>query len=123
MIDRTREAPPALTNGKDVDANHQLPPGPDVKALPPPPTRRRRRGLGLLWLVLLAALGYAGFRYYQSSQKKKAQATAAQAARQAHRAVSVAATPARRGDLPVYLRGLGNVTAYNTVNVRSRVDG
>src|SRR5205085_5003627 len=38
-------------------------------------------------------------------------------------AVPVIATAARRGDLPIYLTGLGSVTAYNTVTVRSRVDG
>jgi len=35
--------------------------------------------------------------------------------------VSVAA--AQRKDMPVYLTGLGSVTAYNTVSVKSRVDG
>ena len=37
--------------------------------------------------------------------------------------VPVAVAAAHRGDLPVYFNGLGNVTAYNTVTVRSRVDG
>jgi multidrug efflux system membrane fusion protein len=35
----------------------------------------------------------------------------------------VVAAAARRGDMPVYLNGLGSVTAFNTVTVRSRVDG
>ena len=39
------------------------------------------------------------------------------------RGVPVVAATARRGDLPVYLTGLGTVTAFNTVTVRSRVDG
>lgn len=79
--------------------------------------------MGLLWLLLLAALGYAGFRYYQASEQKKAAADAAQAQRLAHRPVTVAATKAHRGDIPIYLRGLGTVTAFNTVNVKSRADG
>lgn len=37
--------------------------------------------------------------------------------------VPVVAATAQRGDLPVYLNGLGTVTAFNTVTVRSRVDG
>jgi multidrug efflux system membrane fusion protein len=39
------------------------------------------------------------------------------------RAVSVVSEIARTGDMPVYLTGLGTVTALNTVTVRSRVDG
>lgn len=37
--------------------------------------------------------------------------------------VPVAVAPAERRDMPVYLTGLGSVTAFNTVNVKSRVDG
>ncbi len=39
------------------------------------------------------------------------------------RAVPVVASTSRKGDMPVYLPGLGSVTAFNTVTVRSRVDG
>jgi membrane fusion protein, multidrug efflux system len=35
----------------------------------------------------------------------------------------VTATPVVRQDLPIYLTGLGSVTAYYTVSVKSRVDG
>jgi multidrug efflux system membrane fusion protein len=38
-------------------------------------------------------------------------------------AVPVVVAAAQKGDLPVYLTGIGSVTAYNTVTVRSRVDG
>ncbi|MBS1857873.1 MAG: MdtA/MuxA family multidrug efflux RND transporter periplasmic adaptor subunit [Acidobacteria bacterium] len=89
----------------------------------PAPPRRRRGGLGLLWLAALALAGYYGYRYYQAGQAKQAAAEEKQAERAAHRAVPVSGTTARRGDLPVYLRGLGTVTPYNTVNVKSRVDG
>ena len=37
--------------------------------------------------------------------------------------VPVAVATAERRDVPVYLKGLGSVTASNTVTVRSRVDG
>ncbi len=37
--------------------------------------------------------------------------------------VPVAVAPAHLGDMPVYLDGLGSVTAYYNVTVRSRVDG
>jgi membrane fusion protein, multidrug efflux system len=37
--------------------------------------------------------------------------------------VPVVAAQAQRSDLPVYFNGLGTVTAFNTVTVRSRVDG
>ncbi len=38
-------------------------------------------------------------------------------------AVPVAVATAERRDVPVYLKGLGTVTAFNTVSVKSRVDG
>ncbi len=37
--------------------------------------------------------------------------------------IPIAVSPARLGDMPVYLDGLGSVTAYYNVTVRSRVDG
>ena len=39
------------------------------------------------------------------------------------RAVSVAVAPVQKQDVPVYLSGLGAVTAFNTANIKSRVDG
>jgi membrane fusion protein, multidrug efflux system len=39
------------------------------------------------------------------------------------RSISVATAPVQRQDVPVYLSGLGAVTAFNTANIKSRVDG
>ncbi len=39
------------------------------------------------------------------------------------RTISVAVSPVQRQDVPVYLPGLGTVTAFNTANIKSRVDG
>jgi membrane fusion protein, multidrug efflux system len=38
-------------------------------------------------------------------------------------AISIAVATSRQGDMPIYLSGLGTVTALKTVTVRSRVDG
>ena len=40
-----------------------------------------------------------------------------------HMVVPVAAAPARLGDMNQYISAIGTVTAYNTVTVKSRVDG
>jgi membrane fusion protein, multidrug efflux system len=38
-------------------------------------------------------------------------------------AMPVSVSTAEQRDMPVYLSGLGSVTAFNTVNIKSRVDG
>jgi membrane fusion protein, multidrug efflux system len=73
-----------------------------------------RRGLvALLLSVMIAALAGCG-----SAASKPGTARAA-----TQTVVSVGVAPAQRQDVPVYLKGLGSVTAFNTVNVKSRVDG
>ncbi len=84
---------------------------------------KKRRSLAWLWLLVLAGAGYGGYRIYQNLQQTKQKAAATQARAMAPRAVPAAAVPSRSGDMPVYLRGLGTVTAFNTVVVKSRVDG
>jgi membrane fusion protein, multidrug efflux system len=63
----------------------------------------------LLLLVILAACG--------GSNTKSAQAGTTP------QAVPVAVATAERRDVPVYLSGLGSVTAFNTVSLKTRVDG
>jgi len=69
-----------------------------------------------------AAVLVAIFLATRASSNQSAKAAAAKKAA-ASRAIPVAGVPAKTGDLPVYLTGLGTVTALNTVTVRSRVDG
>ena len=102
-----------------LEAEHTTAP-PEPPLPPSPPKRRRHRWI---WLVLLAAAAFGAYRIYENLQASKQKAAAAQARAMAPRAVPVSAVPSRSGDMPLYIRGLGNVTAFNTVVVRSRVDG
>src|SRR5256885_4217772 len=69
--------------------------------------------------MAIAALGICAFSLGCSSGDGKQQK--AQAA--APRVVSVATASVQKQDVPVYLTGLGTVTAFNTANIKSRVDG
>src|SRR5260370_41924940 len=84
------------------------------------PTGGAGRWSGRVWVIgiVLAAL-LAGGGYFALNRPGRAQP----APSPGPRAVPVVTVPARTGDLPVYLTGLGSVTALNTVTVRSRVDG
>jgi membrane fusion protein, multidrug efflux system len=83
------------------------------------------------WLLVIAVL-VAGGWYYRSAKSAKSSADAATPGAPGKgrggpgaggMVVPVVVATAQRGDLPVYFNGLGTVTAFNTVTVRSRVDG
>jgi membrane fusion protein, multidrug efflux system len=75
------------------------------------------------WVLLIAALaavGYFGWQWFHRGD----QATAANNAQKAApSAVRVSIAPVEKADFPVYLTGLGTVQGFNTVVVRTRVDG
>ena len=84
--------------------------------------RPRPRSQWWLWLLVLAVLGCGGYWLLEKSWERLPLA-AEPAARPVPQGVPVIVAAARQGDMPVYLTGLGSVTAYNTVTVKSRVDG
>lgn len=78
----------------------------------------------ILWILVIAAVaggGYYGWQRYSASQAAKAQAAQKAAPRVA--AVPVSIAPVQKVNFPVYLTGLGTVQGFNTVQVRTRVDG
>ena len=98
--------------------------GPSVSPRAPKPKRS-----AWVW-VLLAVVVVAGAWYYRrarAASQAQDTGTAATAGKGRSAAggfvVPVVVAPSVRGDLPVYFNGLGSVAAFNTVTVRSRVDG
>ena len=90
------------------------------------PAKQGSRLLYWILLVLVIAGGIGGYLFLRgkpavnaadASTDKSADAVPAGPATQ------VTAMAARKVDMPIYLRGLGSVLAYNTVTVRAQVDG
>jgi multidrug efflux system membrane fusion protein len=75
-----------------------------------------------LLIAVVAAAGYYGWQrfYGPDAIAKVANAQKAAARRPA---IPVSVAEAKKADFPVYLLGLGTVQAFNTVVVRTRVDG
>jgi membrane fusion protein, multidrug efflux system len=78
----------------------------------------QRWRLGLVVLLSLLVL------YFLIARNRSAQGTSTAASpAMAHPSVPVAAAPATLGDLNQYISAIGSVLPYNTVTIKSRVDG
>lgn len=103
----------------------EAPPPKASQGGPKPPPSRSWIG----WVIVLVLLAAAAAYYLRPSkgEAKKAGATTGRAAGGRSRGsagpVAVVATRARKGDIGVYLTGLGTVTPIYTVLLKSRVDG
>jgi membrane fusion protein, multidrug efflux system len=75
------------------------------------------------WIVLIAAVAAAGYYGWQRFAGAEKAADASTAQKSARNAVRVTIAPVEKADFPVYLTGLGTVQGFNTVLVRTRVDG
>lgn len=101
-------------------------------ALPPPEPRRSlpepegHKGSAIrtviVVLVLVVAVSAAVWKIHHDSVIES-QTDAALAAAAADRPTPVQVSPAVLKTMPIYLTELGTVTAYNTVTIKSRVDG
>jgi multidrug efflux system membrane fusion protein len=75
------------------------------------------------WVLLIAAVSLLGYFGWQRFYGANPATTANTAQKAAPPAVRVTIAPVQKADFPVYLTGLGNVQGFNTVTVRTRVDG
>src|SRR5580704_15453307 len=101
---------------------------------PPPPSPGKPKKRGLLWVLFLLIIGgVAGYAVWRAGQPgaipQKGQGGGGGGfggggGRGATLGpVPVVVTTVARSSIPVYLNGLGNVSPYYTVTVKSRVDG
>src|ERR1700720_392922 len=104
----------------------QAEPRPEIHVAPQPEAddvrrKRRNRNIALVaGVIVLIVIVVVFLRQHAASQAQK---SAADAAAARNRAVPVAVAPVQVHDVPVFLDGLGNVNALNTVTVKTRIDG
>jgi multidrug efflux system membrane fusion protein len=89
---------------------------------PPRPGKSRARGLPWL-LVLMVIVAISGYAVWRARHPATPQRDQGGRRDRSNGPVPVVVAKATRSNIPVYLNGLGNVTAYYTVTVKSRVDG
>lgn len=73
------------------------------------------------WVLLIAVIGAIGYLGWQKSGGEHPAKTTQKAS--APKPVPVKIAAVEKADFPVYLTGLGTVQGFNTVLVRTRVDG
>ncbi|HTZ34048.1 MAG TPA: MdtA/MuxA family multidrug efflux RND transporter periplasmic adaptor subunit [Methylomirabilota bacterium] len=82
-----------------------------------------------IWLIIFGVVALGWWYFRSRGAQANGAATGAPAGASGRggapgsMVVPVVVATAHKGDLPVYFNGLGTVTAFNTVTVRSRVDG
>ena len=95
----------------------ELAAGPEVKQLEPPAKKPSKAGKIVVWVLVLGAL--AGLAWWARGSLAAPKTTA----RPPAPPTPISFAVARTGDIPLYLNGLGSVTAFYTVTVRTRIDG
>jgi len=78
---------------------------------------RKGRWHWLAWLVVALILGFVAARYWHRAAERQTKAP------RTPPPIPVVVAQAEKGDIGVYVTGLGTVTPLNTITVTTRVDG
>jgi len=103
-------------------------PPPDLHEVQSPPPRASGRKT-VIWIIVvfivigLGLLGIGALHKAPDQSSGRGQGGRGAGGADASRAIPVAVAQVQQRDIPVYLEGLGNVQAYYTVTIHSRVDG
>src|SRR3984885_8998799 len=124
-MDQPPSAPASVESMTPIAPTLPAPEAPEKQRPPKSPPPRRRRFW--IWILLLVLLG-AGVYYYWSKRQAPAPASASgkaggQKGAGAGAAAPVDAAKAVKGNIGVYVTGLGAVTPIYTVTIHTRVDG
>jgi multidrug efflux system membrane fusion protein len=90
---------------------------------PQPGDAKKGKSRAWLWLLVLCLLGGGAYYLSRGGAAQNANKAGKQDSKQGSRGVPVVTATSHKGDMEIFLNGLGNVTALNTVTVRTRVDG
>jgi multidrug efflux system membrane fusion protein len=94
-----------------------------VPEAPPPGEARKGKSRAWLWLLILCLLAGGAYYLTRGSAAQNANKAGKQDGKQGSRSVPVVTAAARKGNMEIFLTGLGTVSPLNTVTVRTRVDG
>ncbi len=112
---------PLIENDRSpLQAEGALPPGHGESE---PPTGGSSSKKTVVFLIVALLIGGASWRIVSNRTSAKEQAARANAAMMADHPVPVTVAAVQQRSMPIYLTGLGSVTAYYTVTIKSRVDG
>jgi multidrug efflux system membrane fusion protein len=111
-------------HGTDSERSTAQSSGPNFSRYPELEEREDKRGnrYWWVWLLVFALIAYGCYRLYAYENTRK-DAMAKKKGSMRPRVIPVAVAAAHTGDMPVYLQGLGTVAAFNTVTVKTRIDG
>jgi multidrug efflux system membrane fusion protein len=90
------------------------------------PKAQRKSKMGWVWFLVLVLAGAAAYYYWPKGTSAADGASSSGGTGSKKKGggpTPVTAAKARRGNIGVYVTGLGTVTPLNTVTVKSRVDG